>query len=153
MKLHTISLLLMLLIISCNDRKNEGAIEKEISQTVIRSEVEFYIMEAPQVGAFSRPEPDAWKHEGFIFFSTGDVDDESRKTTNEYTIRYGYEGSDEARSTDYYSVTITPPNSEPISMDVKFDGVAQQLWKDDRYAVGVRSKETKPTEPKSSTDH
>ena len=139
MKLLAINLLFILFSLSCNNEKSEVQVAQARGQTPYHPYVQFYILEAPQVGAYTSLDDEFWKsNQKGVGFSTGDLDEVTNQTINSYGMKTEYAGSSNSGSVDYHLITISTPYSEPETTEVAYDGSEQVLLKDDRYKVGIR---------------
>jgi hypothetical protein len=139
MKLLAINLLFILLSLSCDNEKSGVLVSQARSQTPYYPSVQFYILEAPQVGAMTSLDDEFWKSDQKgVGFSTEDLDEITNQTINRCGMKTEYAGSSNSGSVDYHLITISTPYSEPVTTEVAYDGSEQVLLKDDRYKVGIR---------------
>lgn len=141
MRFHSLNLLFMLFALSCDERKTDSHVHQVRSQGPYHSDVEFYILGGPQSGAVSTPNSEAWKDGlSWLSLSTGDVNEQTKQTINNYEMKYQYKGSGKKNLSDLYLITMSPPDSDQVTMEVEFDGSQQEIWKDARYSAGIRPK-------------
>lgn len=54
-----------------------------------------------------------------------------------------YDGSESSKKIDFHTVTISPPDSNPIIIEVGFDGSPAEIWSNERYTAGLQQAQNK----------
>ncbi|MAS94686.1 MAG: hypothetical protein CMO55_15920 [Verrucomicrobiales bacterium] len=132
----------MLLLCGCTKQTVPGVSSEPPRSSVPNfPDVQFFVHEAEQQGAYSKP---IWDYEhGPIGVSIATrVEGEP-----EYALRAEYQGSIGGK--DFYQVTITlPPESgdEAFTEEVAYDGREIEFWSGKSYKIGMRPNLMKKSE-------